>query len=238
MRYTDKIQQAYPQYQVINAGINGFSTVQASLLLEKYWQPFSPHLVVLQVFHNDFAENLEEEAAYAKPYLDWNQQFVLRNHPVADSAGLWMSALLWVGDNTYFYRQLIVRAYPVLVNMGVNWSQEKRKPPQDPAILEQGMVVALNRLIDFCQQHRVPLMMISSNLEPYQQATVQRVAEQHRVPYYDLSQRVFVGQKDFDLRDHAGHWNAYGHQLVADFTGSLVNEQLHQQLQNQTSGAR
>src|SRR5690606_22357914 len=84
VRYSDRLQLTYPQYQIINAGVNGYSTVQEALLLKKYSQRLMPDLVVLQIFRNDFLENLETQAAYKKPYLDWNRNFTLTHYPVPD----------------------------------------------------------------------------------------------------------------------------------------------------------
>jgi len=231
VRYTDRLQAAYPRYHIVNAGINGYSTVQAALLLKKYHQQLMPDLVVLQVFHNDFIENLEMQAAYKKPYLDWNQDFILANYPVPeDVVGLGTKILLWIGNHTYFYRQLVVAGYVLMSKVGVELAMEPRDkiidPPTEEMLQGRGMTVAFELLRSFCEQEKIPLMMISSDLSPYQLQVIHTLAQTHGIPHYFLTDRVFKNQRGFQLGDHAAHWNAYGHQLVADFIGPVMDDAL------------
>lgn len=229
VRYTDKLQEAYPQYQMVNAGINGYSTVQEALLLKKYYQELMPDLIVLQIFHNDFIENLETQAAYKKPYLDWNHDFKLTNYPVpADSLGIATKILLWIGDHTYFYRQVMMVGYIWLLDsgIGVGTEYEIMEPPTDEVVLGKGMRVALELLLSFCEQKKLPLLIISSDLQPYQLAVVSDLASIHGFSHYALTDTVFKDKKDFDLGDHAAHWSAYGHQMVAGFVGPIIDEKL------------
>lgn len=222
VRYTDRLQLAYPRYQIVNAGINGYSTVQEALLLKKYHQQLMPDLVVLQVFHNDFIENLESKGVYAKPYLDWHHDFVLK-YPSPDMTGddPITRAMLWIANHTYFYRQLVIAAYAQLMQDDLTV-----ETPSDEKILTRAMSVALDSLISFCREKNIPLVIISSDLEPYQQDAINGIARDRAIAYHDLTESLFKDKKDFALRDHAAHWNAYGHQLVADFVGPVMDEKL------------
>jgi len=223
VRYTDYLEAMYPQYQIVNAGINGYSTVQEMLLLKKYRQKMMPDLVVLQVFHNDFIENLETQGVYAKPYLDWQQDFVLKKPSSKMTGEHWGSdALLWIANHTYFYRQIVVASYVALTKK----DESGTELPSDEKILAGAMKVALETLMSYCREENMPLLIISSDLQIYQRAVLESITRERGVAYYDLTEKVFPGKKDFSLHDHAGHWNAYGHQLVANFIGPVMDEKL------------
>lgn len=223
VRYTDRLQLAYPQYQIINAGINGYSTVQETLLLKKYYQQMMPDLVVLQVFQNDFIENLENRGVYPKPYLDWHHDFVLKHPPPGMAGDEWISHVaLWIANHTYFYRQVVIAAYAKLMRNDF----PEAEMPSDEKILVHAMGVALDSLIGFCREKNIPLMIISSDLKPYQQQAVDVIAREKAILHYDLSQSAFKDKQHFALGDHTAHWNAYGHQLVADVVGPVMDKKL------------
>jgi lysophospholipase L1-like esterase len=223
VRFTDALERAYPHYQIVNAGINGYSTVQETLLLKKYHQVFQPDLVVLQMFHNDFIENLETGGIYSKPYLDWSHNFELKNYPVKVVGNDAITrSLLWITSHTYFYRQLVVAAY-------VWWMKNDERmaeTPTDEETLTEAMRVALKDLIGFCRENNLPLLVMSSDLQPYQRDLVRQMMEAQGISHYDLTERVFRDQQGFSLADYTGHWNARGHQLVADFIGPILDERL------------
>ncbi|MBI3942250.1 MAG: SGNH/GDSL hydrolase family protein [Chloroflexi bacterium] len=85
------------RFEVINAGVSGYSTTNELL----YWRfdgyKYHPDLVVLQVYYNDISENsyiLRDRVANNWPYfiLDGNQ-LVLNNFPGKESTGIGLG--LW-----------------------------------------------------------------------------------------------------------------------------------------------
>ena len=87
-RFTDLLQEKYPDWQMINAGVSGFGTDQIYLLLPELLKQYRPAVVLMVVNKNDRADNLTNfrYGTYYKPYfiID-NDQLQLRGVPVPKS---------------------------------------------------------------------------------------------------------------------------------------------------------
>jgi hypothetical protein len=78
------INQKFPEYQVINAGVNGYSTDQAYLLMSKLMNEHDIHLVIYLFNPNDVPGNLFRDInvgiyRYGKPFFDIDNG-VLKNN--------------------------------------------------------------------------------------------------------------------------------------------------------------
>jgi hypothetical protein len=207
---------------MINIGINGFSTLQSMLLLKKYRQQLSPDLVVLQLFNNDFKENLENRGAYPKPYRDWRNNFVIKNHPIKHDISLGKRFTLFIGNHTWFYRRVLLAAYLKWGNLDRHSNKYSHPQPPTKDDMLTAMNITLGELADYCRGHNISLLVMHHDLEEPQKSFIQAAGDSLGIRFEDLDHKVFQGQQDYTLGDFAGHWNDKGHSLVAAYIGPEI----------------
>jgi hypothetical protein len=73
--FTEVMQRELPDTDVLNFGVNGYSTVQEYLLLQQKTDVVDPDVVILVIYmRNDFTENVGEEwVPYPRPTAAWNE---------------------------------------------------------------------------------------------------------------------------------------------------------------------
>lgn len=71
--FTTILERANPNWEVINAGVGGYGTVQEYLYLMNEGLHFNSDLVVLMVYENDFSDNClsYSPSMGPRPYADW-----------------------------------------------------------------------------------------------------------------------------------------------------------------------
>ena len=55
--FTSQLEAAHPRFEVLNAGVGGYGTVQEYLYLDREGLRFNPDLVLVMVFENDLSDN-------------------------------------------------------------------------------------------------------------------------------------------------------------------------------------
>jgi len=213
-RYTAKLQPLLPDYQVINAGVLGFGTLQEFFLLKHSVDAIQPDFIVLQMYKNDFEDNLDTKGMHPHPYLDWQHQFTLTNYPVP-KIPMSQRFFLYLIKDTYFYRQVAGQLFLLSLKLHIDFKPDEVPAPGQNA-LAQGMQVALPMLYDFCAEKHIPVILFAHDLEPYQQALVQSISSAHAVSYYNLDEAFIKATQEIRYRD-GRHWSVYGNQLVADY---------------------
>jgi hypothetical protein len=84
-RFTEKLIDKMPDFDILNCGVSGYGTDQTYLLLRKYIDEFKPDTVFLIFSNNDRANNSTNyyHHDYYKPYfIIENDQLVLKGVPV------------------------------------------------------------------------------------------------------------------------------------------------------------
>jgi hypothetical protein len=88
---------------VINTGIIGFSTLQEFFLLKHNFYEIQPDYIVLQMYTNDFMDNLTPDGAYPHPYIDHLNHFTLTRYPAPHmNYSYFLQGLEYVGEHTFF----------------------------------------------------------------------------------------------------------------------------------------
>jgi len=213
-RFTAKLQPLLPNYQIINAGVLGFGTLQEFFLLKLYADAIQPDYIVLQMYKNDFIDNLDTKGMHPHPYLDWQNQFALTNYPVPKMP-LSQRFFLYLLKDTYFYRQLAGQLFLFSMKLHIEFKPDEIPEPQQKDLI-QGMQIALPMIYDLCAKKHISIILFAHDLEPYQQSVVQSLSSAHAVPYYNLDEAFIKATQDIRYRD-GRHWNVYGNQLVANY---------------------
>jgi hypothetical protein len=84
-RFTERLREALPSFEVVNAGVSGYGTDQEFLLLQRVFESLAPDSVVLVFSDNDRADNTLNQVynGYYKPFFVADgQNLVLRGVPV------------------------------------------------------------------------------------------------------------------------------------------------------------
>ncbi len=88
-RFTEKLQERIPSWEVLNLGVSGYGTDQEYLLIKKYYDLLKPDIVILFICENDKADTSSNNRyhGYFKPYFTLeNGTLKLQGQPVPKSA--------------------------------------------------------------------------------------------------------------------------------------------------------
>lgn len=218
-RYTSLLQQKFPHHQLINAGITGYGTLQELYLLQALQADIKPDRVVLQLYNNDFEDNLEINGVYPHPYLDWQHAFALKNHPVEPKP--WYRQLLdYLANETWFYRQLLHHLFGLMMKLPITWHEYTPEP--DEMAKQEGMKLSLKMFYAYCDEMHMPVTVFVHGLSVEREHIVREVSLQHGSSVYVLDDAFKNASERVDLGDAHAHWNAYGNKLVAEFMYPLL----------------
>ena len=103
-RFSDLLQQALPQYRMINAGVSGYGTDQQYLLLQRLWKHVRPQVVVLTVcVDNDRDDNSSSfrYRRYYKPYFARTPEgeWQVRGYPLPPSKRQLFTGNVWAENS-------------------------------------------------------------------------------------------------------------------------------------------
>lgn len=133
--FTTIIERANPQWEVINAGVGGYGTVQEYLYLMNEGLRFNPDLVVLMVYENDFSDNClsYSPSMGPRPYAEWRNGGL---HMVQDldwksfrRFGLPVPLQDFLHASSYVYYFLNTRIYQVIRSAAlrdIEWQDLRR----------------------------------------------------------------------------------------------------------------
>lgn len=213
-RYTDRLQQQFSDYEFINAGITSFSVLQEYLLLKEYFDEIKPDYLVIQIFSNDFPENITAEGIYPRPHFDFRDDFSIKNYPSPKVSGGWIKkSIIYLGEHTYFYRQIIIRAFIFFMDKKIILEDEYQTPSESDLL--EGMKKALRLFFKFSEENHIPILVIFSSLDNQQREMIEKTSNNYKITAINLDPAFNSANKEW--RDHTEHWTIYGHALVAEY---------------------
>jgi hypothetical protein len=201
-RFTERLRQDLPSYRVVNAGVTGYGTDQAYLLLRRLWDRFKPSVVVLMFcVDNDRGDNTTNirHFGYYKPYLkqDADGQWRMHGQPVPQPHQVYILNNRLVHD--LWIARLAAAVYVRMLN-------PKLAVP-DPT----------ERLIDmmkgFVEGHGARFLVGLQRREPALEAYLRERA----IPFTTLE-----GVEAYPT--HGNHWSPAGHTFVAARIKALLAE--------------
>jgi hypothetical protein len=201
-RFTERLRRDLPQHRIVNAGIAGYGTDQAYLLLPRLWEHIKPDVVVLMFcVDNDRRDNSTNSRydGHYKPYLelmpDGGAEF--RGQPVPKSRHVYFI------ENALAHNSWVAR-------VAVSAFVQLRHPAVQVADPTERLVGMMQ---DFVQargaRFMVGLQHEESQLESF--LTAQKIA----YTSFDGAEH-YLGDGD--------HWTPNGHALVARRLTTLLSE--------------
>lgn len=115
-RFTEKLQEMIPDWEIINLGVSGYGTDQEYLLLQQYFDYYKPDIVFLIFNRSDYSDNElnDNYNGYFKPYYEVENNILkLKGVPVPKSAHYYYSRHQKLFTNSYFLRA-ILKVYKIL----------------------------------------------------------------------------------------------------------------------------
>lgn len=217
-RFSEILEKAHPDWEIINASVGGYGTDQQFLFLKERGAAFKPDVVLLLFCVNDFEENTRpEEHWHFKPlFVNERGQLNLQNVPVPGASAKQMLQRFFLGSTYlgpklnsvkhFFFRALetSVSPKPVSSDEGVGGQQGM-----------QGVTHLLIKSINaLCIGNDSEFVMVSVPMNTDARTFLQKLAEEVEVPYLSLDE--YFGRASTSTSfPHDGHWNAAGHEIAA-----------------------
>lgn len=219
------------EFQVINAGVGGYSTVQEFLYLQSQGIGFQPDLVVLMVFVNDLVENCFPfyPAFGTRPYATFAKgKLTIISDPIPDGYlkyTLPVPYRMFFNNNSFLYYFINSRVYqPLLGKQMQKYQAEDTKKAKQCGIYKVFFGI-IKEMKDFLDTQNVPLAMVliptredvsegrSRDLEPIVEFCRERGFNcLELMPFFQ--REIAAGGMPYFPVDI--HWTKDGHRIVAE----------------------
>lgn len=236
---------------IATLGVNGYSTIQAARVLDRYGRRFEPKLVLTGVFPNDFKDNVHFDG--------WTRSG-------SDNFWTWMGSRRgrsglgnWLAEHSMVYRLLdgARRArgreihnyrdeqFDYVFRLDRWWTQAVEELDRHPGLpLMEEALLEMERVSKEIGAHFVILLLptkeqvhwdIVRRFTPDESGfdpdlptnTIRAFAEEHGIPYCDLTQPLraeSAAGRQLYLRV-SGHWNEAGNRFGAEVIADCLRRQ-------------
>jgi hypothetical protein len=224
-RFSEIIENAHPEWEIINASVIGYSTDQEFLFLKKKGMDFKPDVVLFLFYDNDFDQNIESECRYwyFKPiFVVDHGQLKLQNSPVPKTT------IKQKLKRFFFERTLLGKTlYKGKNNISILWSLMERKigfSDKNSKDIQQKEYDVTFHLIkatnELCKSNGSLFVLVSYLAEEDEntekRTSLQRVCEDEKIPYLQLDKYFKATRSSIITFPHDKHWNTKGHKIVAE----------------------
>ena len=216
--------------EVLNAGVSGYSNAEALAFLENEGHKYSPDVVVLGFYANDFADNLKA-GLFALDEKGALVEQKLRHLPGVQLQNLIYSipGVQWLGENSYFYNLLFNNvwvffkdrlkqgAFEYADAKGVNFEER-----------EIDLALALlRRMQRFCAERGIRLIVVDIPERPGPHRFASSVPQKMREAFA-LGGIDFIDSRQIleDLDGAAEFHLPNGHQHISALTHALIGAQV------------
>jgi lysophospholipase L1-like esterase len=189
-RFTEKLRNLLPDWNIYNLGVSGYSTDQELLLLKEQFEYYKPSIVFL-VFcsYNDSIDNSANnifKGLYYKPYFDPQHNMALKGIPVPKSL-------------TYFCRQHPGLSRSYLIRLLVKAFAPRLITVEDPT---RNIIQEMKQYVT---QHGSTLVI--GLTEPH--GSLEYFLRTEKIPFLQLD-----GVERFP--DNGWHWTPAGHTAISE----------------------
>lgn len=225
-RFSEILERRYPDWEIINASVAGYSTDQEYLYLQERGIEYSPDVVLLLVYENDFDGNTgSEHNLYNKPYFVRNgNELVLKNSPVPPQSFQQRLELFLVGK-TYFLKQIYWGWIALKARIPRHLNEGVQVKPEDPGQSQDEIMADLIKNMNaFCASRHIRLVLVSVPMEAKKRAVLHEACSSQGIPYLPLDS-AFAASKEQMTFQHDLHWNVAGQRLAADTIDAFFRQQ-------------
>lgn len=224
-RFSEILEHAHPNWEIMNASVSGYGTDQQFLFLKERGIAFKPDVVLLLFHPNDFENNRHaEESWHFKPFFVIERgQLKLQNVPVPKATTRQRLQRLVLGRTHLGSR--VSRAmkffFPGLEHQGavqqgsVTSSQETNESMHE---VTYHLITAMHAL---CKKNGSDFMLVSAPMNTKKRTFLQKIAAEENIPYLPLDAH-FASTVTSITFPHDEHWNVQGHAIAANAIAAFV----------------
>jgi len=245
-RFSELLEKQFPQWEIINLGVSGYSTDQELLVLQTELYRYHPDKVLVLLHRNDFWGNAVEEAySYYKPRFELTKdnRLELRNVPVPEMSThqklkRWLLGKTWFLGRAYAtVTNVITRLAFRLGSLAALLTPLSTDPlPVNPSSTPDGtetepddggdyslrvtcaLLVEMNRLAG---TESVTMQLAGFSLDASQSAALSACSAEAGLPFLDMSPTFRARGKEVRF-EHDFHWNVAGHQQAAELLAPFL----------------
>ena len=228
--FTERLVRARPDIEVVNLGVSGYSTDQELLLYRDEGHKYDADLVMIVITDNDPPGNMlaEQYVVYGKPVFGLsNGELVLRNQPVARTAW-WKRAVAALAGRSYLLN--LAARYLYVRDVGSVAGGAPSQPPGGPAVSASSprppfprtpedeitvqLLLELRRAVSTLQPSARLVVVFVDGMRGFS-PEMAALLKPHAIDCLDLGEYLDSNDTALHLPGDF-HWNAAGHQRVAD----------------------
>lgn len=221
--FTELMEVKHSDWEIINASVSGYGTVQEYLYLAKRGLVLKPDVVLLLFYDNDFQDNVgSTEYWYSKPIVTKkDDHYVIAGVPVQPPTLRQRLDVFFLGN---FY---LMRGLYVYLQMPVNLIDNLFNPTvQTPPIdnLEASGYI-LGKMMDLAQTNGIKMIVVETPLSDIKHAVIEQRCKEYSVSCFHLNKVFKGGGKQSWHFEHDRHWNAEGHRMAAGAVDEFLTQQ-------------
>lgn len=209
------LEQKHPDWEILNASVSGYGTVQQYLYLQELIPRFKPDVVLLLFYDNDFQDNVgRTEYWYRRPVVVQNGDvFSIKGAPLAPPT--WKEKLeIYVLGHFYLGTILDGFAQGVAGKVGQLFSSQGSQEQLADDLSATAYI--LGQLLSWSQSQGVTPIVVMSPLSDTKLAAVEGQCQLAHVACFHLKQAFNLHRKEAWHFEHNRHWNVRGHQIAAE----------------------
>jgi len=217
--FSKLLEARHPDWEIINASVSGYGTVQEYLYLQQRGVLLKPDAVLVLFFDNDFQDNVgKTDYWYKRPIVSRTANaFAITGVPVAPPSLLQRFNIVLMG-HSYLARGF----YGALASATDNDNDEHVDTTADNGFDATRFV--LGQLMDFTQSQGIKLVIAETPLSEVKHAVIAQQCDAHGVPCLHLNKVFRRNTRDWHF-EHDRHWNVLGHRMAADALDAFLQEQ-------------
>lgn len=225
--FSGRLEALHPDWEIINAGVPGYSTDQELLYFEHSGRRWDPDVVLLLFHPNDAVENeLGAQSMHNKPGFELVDRSLTPIYQPVPAPSFGQTIARYIRTNTYLLWRVQNRLNQWLPS-DVSIARGRLAPdgPDVDYLLTMKLLLALDEQVQKAGSRllvtSVPMLGETNQVI---ERSVAKTLAYARVPYQPLS-ASFAERFDQLMFERNGHWNAAGHAVAADTIGAFLREQ-------------
>jgi len=221
--FTEILEARHPDWEIINASVSGYGTVQEYLYLQQRGILLKPDLVLVLFNDNDFQDSVGiTEYWYNKPIVSKiDDHYEITGLPVPPQTwrqrmDVYLLGNFYIARGLYFSLQLPVSLLEQLVS--------SPQPVLEVDSLDATGYV-LGKMIALDQSNKMQTVVVQTPLSDVKHAAVETQCLKYAIPCLHLKEAFKANKNTKWHFEHDRHWNQTGHRMAADAIDAFLAQQ-------------